>query len=159
MAWAEISLIEHAVFYTESYGKRPRLEIRGWVNQSILTIGRCRLVFTAGQYRLVRKNQRERSGTFNGINRFLHIQMSSWRRNKAIILSWYRCDRVCGRIKYNMINMAVSGLSLLHINIDMNRLTSYHRMLPKYRFCKNKSQIRYIDHIYKISFILDFIQG
>ena len=68
---------------------------------SISTVVSCRLAFTAGRchYRLLRENKRERSRTFSGINRFLHIQMSSWRRNKAIIQRWDGCDRVLGRIE------------------------------------------------------------
>ena len=43
------------------------------------------------------KNKRERSRTPDGIYRFLHIQMSSWRGNKAIILRCDRCEGVLGR--------------------------------------------------------------
>ena len=48
-------------------------------------------------YRLPRENKHEGSRTFNVVYRFLHIQMSSWIRNKAKTLRWDPSERVLGR--------------------------------------------------------------
>ena len=45
-----------------------------------------------------RENKREIFRLFDGVYRFLHIEMSSSRRIKAITLRWYPSDRVLGRI-------------------------------------------------------------
>ena len=47
---------------------------------------------------LVREQKLERSRTFNRIYQVLHIQMSSWRTNRAKILCWDASDQVLGRI-------------------------------------------------------------
>ena len=57
--------------------------------------------FTAGLYRLLHENKRERFQAFNGVYRFLHSQMSSWRTNKAIILRWDGSDRLFDELKDN----------------------------------------------------------
>ena len=53
-------------------------------------------------------------------------------------------------------SMAVVGLYLFPINIDMSRLPEYHRMFRRLLvFLKNENQIRYVAKNGKISFPLN----
>ena len=80
-----------------AYAERRNGSIEQKDSSTLQAEFRYRVAFTAGLLSSSPRNQCEGFRPFNGVYQFLHIQMSSWRRNEAKTIRWDPSDRVLDR--------------------------------------------------------------